>query len=171
MEMEEILENLDKELDKLLSGDNFEPAKRDIDKQVVVKASKHIAITSNGDNLDELTKPAIEKDDQDDDLKIYLQELDDLIGLKNVKDEITSLISTVAINKKREEMGLKVPDFSNHLVFFGNPGTGKTSVARILAKVYKALGFLSKGQLIEKDRAGLVAGYVGQTAIKCHPAN
>ena len=99
-------------------------------------------------------------------LRHYLDDLNNLIGLENVKREITSLIHTIAINKIRMAAGLPVPDFSNHLVFFGNPGTGKTTVARIIANIYRELGVLSKGQLIETDRAGLVAGYVGQTAIK-----
>lgn len=96
----------------------------------------------------------------------YLAELNELIGLPNVKSEVNTLIHTLAMNKKRQEMGLPVPEFSNHLVFSGNPGTGKTTVARIIAKLYKALGILSKGQLVETERAGLVAGYVGQTALK-----
>lgn len=95
-----------------------------------------------------------------------LNELNELIGLESVKKEINSLIHTIAVNKKRKAMGFRVPDFSNHLVFYGNPGTGKTTVARIIAKLYKELGIISKGQLIETDRAGMVAGYVGQTALK-----
>ena len=95
-----------------------------------------------------------------------LAELDSLIGLDGVKREVHSLINLIKVRKLREQHDLKVMDMSFHMVFTGNPGTGKTTVARLVARVYKQLGFLSQGQLIETDRSGLVAGYVGQTAGK-----
>ena len=93
-------------------------------------------------------------------------ELKSLIGLESVKEEVEALTNYIRIQKTREENGLKISPISYHCVFTGNPGTGKTTVARILAKIYKNLSVVSKGQLIETDRSGLVAEYVGQTAVK-----
>lgn len=95
-----------------------------------------------------------------------IEKLHDMIGLASVKQEVETLYNFVKIQQQRERMGLKPSSVSYHCVFTGNPGTGKTTIARIVAQIYKELGILKKGHLVETDRSGLVAEYVGQTAIK-----
>ena len=94
------------------------------------------------------------------------EELEGLIGLNNVKQEIKTLANLVKVQQARKEEGLKNSTLSYHLVFTGNPGTGKTTIARIIASIYKDLKILKKGHLVETDRSGLVAEYLGQTAVK-----
>lgn len=141
------------ELNKESQNNAFE----NLDNSIIKNEEIHNKTSIDGNKKD---------DDQEESLEDLLNELNELIGLAGVKEEVSSLVNILKINKLRESRGFKVPQVSKHLVFLGNPGTGKTTVARLLSKIYKKLGVLEKGQLVEVDRSGLVAGYVGQTAIK-----
>lgn len=110
-----------------------------------------------------IDKPEISKSESP---SSSIDALDSLIGLKQVKKEVLAMKNFIEINRRREEAGLKNPPISYHCVFTGNPGTGKTTVARIVAGIYKELGILKKAHLVETDRSGLIAEYVGQTAVK-----
>ena len=134
------------------------------------KQASTTALQSTGSNtlvnLESVLQSENIEEEKELNLEELMEELNSLTGLDSVKKEISNLTSLVKISKIRQEKGLKAPNISKHMVFTGNPGTGKTTVARLLGSIYKCLGVLSKGQLIETDRSGLVAGYVGQTALK-----
>lgn len=104
--------------------------------------------------------------DENESLEDVIGELNELIGLRNIKDEIKTLINFLKIQKLREEKGLASSSRGLHMVFMGPPGTGKTTIARLISRIFKHLEILERGHLVETDRAGLVAGYIGQTALK-----
>lgn len=111
-------------------------------------------------------KQPVKESNEEETLDGVLEELHGLVGLEKVKEDVQSLLNFIRICQLRMQRGMKVPVISYHLVFTGNPGTGKTTVARLVAKLYYLMGILPQGQLVETDRSGLVAGYLGQTAIK-----
>ena len=128
----------------------------------VEKHSAQVQTSGGGTNAPKAEEKAPEKPNFDE----LMEQLDSLVGLDTVQKEVKNLINLVKVRKLRQENDLPVPPMSFHMVFLGNPGTGKTTVARLISGLYAAIGVLSKGQLIEVDRSGLVAGYVGQTALK-----
>ncbi len=132
-----------------------------------------VRLRSEGEAVDTPDKeetPEEETSEPEESVEDLLAELDELVGMDQIKKDVRSLINLIKVRKLRQENGLAAPDLSLHMVFTGNPGTGKTTVARLLSRLYKAIGVLEKGTLVEVDRSALVAGYVGQTALKTKEA-
>lgn len=140
-------------------------------KNDIVTRNTNCSISNTPSSKYQFTDNIINKEKEEDilvkeSLEELLAELNELIGLDNIKKDINDMVNLIKIRNMRKENNLPITNMSFHLVFTGNPGTGKTTIARLISKIYNKLGILSKGQLIEVDRSGLIAGYVGQTAIK-----
>ena len=167
------------EVDKLLHKSEEDPVLNALEDALCkIVSGEEITKESDGDNQDDFSEPVLLKDPGDgsdlpdeDDLVVgagltsAMEEMDALIGLYEVKEQVKTLVNVLRIRQKCRQMNIKRPAITLHMAFTGNPGTGKTTIARILGKVYKESGLLSKGHLVEVGRADLVGKYVGHTAV------
>lgn len=158
---------------RAMNGDRYIPEVRKLLNKMAVYIACVAGMTVERSEWLSVLESRKEKDPNDNEDKqispnstATVEDLDKLIGLNQVKTEVMSMKNFIEVNQRRQQAGMKTPLISYHCVFTGNPGTGKTTVARIVAGIYKDLGILKKGHLVETDRSGLVAEYVGQTAVK-----